>query len=260
MTACAARSIRAMITPMTASSAIRIGPHTFTVTDARRTLSHAGDLFDVLAEGRDATVIELLRAEALDAIDGLDPLHAPTEDLDAPLRAFWQAWTAAGPALRAAGELPATAAGTVTSLHTSSGGVPKLPHDAVEVDFGGVIGDRQGTRLHHGRPWQALCLWSTEVIDGFVADGHGLFPGAAGENITITGLRWDDIRPGVTLAVGEVRCEISSYAVPCKKNAAWFVDGAFDLMHRRHGPVSRVYATVLEPGRITAGDPAVLEP
>ncbi len=217
-------------------------------------------MFDVFAEGRDAAVLASLRAEALEAINGLDPLHAAPEDLDAPLRAFWQAWTAAGPALRAAGELPATATGTVAALHTSSGGVPKLPRDAVEVDFGGVVGDRQGTRLHHGRPWQALCLWSTEVIDDFVAEGHGLFPGAAGENITITDLPWGEVRPGVRLALGEVRCEVSSYAVPCKKNAAWFVDGAFDLMHRRHGPVSRVYATVTEPGRIVAGDPAVLEP
>lgn len=249
-----------MMTVMAAPGAIRIGPHTFTVTDARRTLAHAAELFDVYAESRNGAVIASLRAEALDSIDGLDPFHAPADDLDAPLRAFWQAWTAAGPALRAAGELPATATGSVAALHTSSGGVPKLPVDAVEVYFGGVVGDRQGTRVHHGRPWQALCLWSTEVIDGFVADGHGLFPGAAGENITITGLRWDDVRPGVTLAVGEVRCEVSAYAVPCKKNAAWFVDGSFDLMHHRHGPVSRVYATVVEPGRIVTGDTAILEP
>lgn len=245
---------------MAAPGAIRIDSHTFTVTDARRTLANAGALFADMAEGRDDAAIASLRAEALGAIEGLDPLHAPPEQLEAPLRVFWRTWTAAGPALRAAGELPATAEGTVAALHTSSGGVPKRPRDAVEVGFGGVVGDRQGTRVHHGRPWQALCLWSTDVIDGFVADGHGLFPGAAGENITITGLRWADVRPGVTLALGEVRCEVSSYAVPCKKNAAWFTDGAFDLMHHRHGPVSRLYATVLEPGRIATGDPAILEP
>jgi len=249
-----------MMAAMAPPGAIHIGPHAFTVTDARRTLAHAGDLFDLIAEGRDAAVIASLRAEALDAVDGLDPLHAPTDDLEAPLRAFWDAWTEAGPALRAADQLLATVVGAVVALYASSGGVPKLPLDAVEVDFGGVVGDRQSTRLHHGRPWQALCLWSTEVIDDFVARGHGLFPGAAGENITVTCLPWDEVRPGVRLALGEVRCEVSAYAVPCKKNAGWFVGGAFDLMHHRHGPVSRVYATVLEPGRIVAGDPAILEP
>jgi MOSC domain-containing protein YiiM len=31
-------------------------------------------------------------------------------------------------------------------------------------------------------------------------------------------------------------------------------------MHHDRGPVSRVYASVLEPGRITVGDAATLEP
>jgi MOSC domain-containing protein YiiM len=66
--------------------------------------------------------------------------------------------------------------------------------------------------------------------------------------------------PGAQLQLGEVRCEVSSYALPCKKNARWFTDGRFDVMHHRRGPVSRVYATVLEPGTIRVGDPAILEP
>ncbi len=53
---------------------------------------------------------------------------------------------------------------------------------------------------------------------------------------------------------------MSSYAVPCTHNARWFKDGNFEVMHHDRGPVSRVYATVLEPGSITTGDPAVLEP
>jgi MOSC domain-containing protein YiiM len=31
-------------------------------------------------------------------------------------------------------------------------------------------------------------------------------------------------------------------------------------MHYRHGPRSRVYATVLEPGAVMAGAPVLLEP
>jgi MOSC domain-containing protein YiiM len=53
---------------------------------------------------------------------------------------------------------------------------------------------------------------------------------------------------------------VSAYATPCKKNAAWFLDGRFGLMHERHGPVSRVYATVLEPGAVAVGDAVTLEP
>jgi MOSC domain-containing protein YiiM len=53
---------------------------------------------------------------------------------------------------------------------------------------------------------------------------------------------------------------VSAYAFPCKQNAAWFRDGNFMAMWAGNGPVSRLYATVLQPGRITTGDPAVLEP
>ncbi len=44
------------------------------------------------------------------------------------------------------------------------------------------------------------------------------------------------------------------------RNAQWFVDGKFRVMHHERGPVSRVYATVLQPGVICQGDAAILEP
>ena len=138
--------------------------------------------------------------------------------------------------------------------------MPKAAVPEVAVDWRGVVGDRQAARQHHGRPWQALCLWSREVIDALNADGHRLRPGAAGENITIEDLPWADVRPGVRLRIGTVLCEASAYAEPCSKNAQWFAGGDFRAMHASKGPVSRVYATVLEPGRIATGDPVILEP
>ena len=59
---------------------------------------------------------------------------------------------------------------------------------------------------------------------------------------------------------GEVLALVQAYAEPCATNAQWFLDGDFMLMGKHRGPVSRVYATVLEPGRITTGDAFVLEP
>jgi MOSC domain-containing protein YiiM len=64
----------------------------------------------------------------------------------------------------------------------------------------------------------------------------------------------------VLLQLGEVRAVVSSYAVPCKTTAGCFTDGHFDVVHHRHGPVSRVYATVLEPGVLRVGDPVLVEP
>jgi len=224
-----------------------IGPHTFTGTDARKTVAHLDDVWALYAQGRDPAVLE--------------PLYPTlTGDLDTDLQRVWAAWTAAGPALRAAGQLPARAAGTVAQLNVSRGGLPKIPVERVDVEWRGVIGDRQATRVHHGRPWQALCLWSTEVIDALHAQGHPIAPGLTGENITLSGLPWPEVRAGVRLRIGEVLCEISAYALPCFQNKPWFKDGEFEVIHHERGDASRVYATVLEPGSISVGQQAILEP
>src|SRR3954454_18332321 len=171
--------------------------------------------------------------------DGDDALGPAA--LTASLRAF----AAAGEALRAAGSLPATATGTVAGLHVSDGGVPKRSVERAVVGRRGLEGDRQATRRHHGRPWQAVCLWSAEVIDRLVADGHGLYPGAAGENVSVRGLPWTEVRAGVRLRLGTVLVETTPFALPCAKNAGWFADRDFNHMHHERGPVSRIYASVL---------------
>ncbi|HEY1740821.1 MAG TPA: DinB family protein, partial [Acidimicrobiia bacterium] len=51
--------------------------------------------------------------------------------------------------------------GTVVQINVSDGGVPKRPVDAVAVGYRGLEHDRQRSRRHHGRVWQALCLYST---------------------------------------------------------------------------------------------------
>jgi hypothetical protein len=176
------------------------------------------------------------------------------------LGAAWLGLRVLTDAMRAAGVFGGRSSGTVVQLNRSGGGVPKLPLPVVDVDWGGVVGDVQATRRHHGRPWQALCLWDAGVIDGLAAAGHPIGYGSAGENVTLSGLDWARVRPGVRLRLGTVRCEASSYAVPCSQNARWFTDRAFALIHHEAGPVSRIYATVLEPGRIATGDRAELEP
>jgi len=161
--------------------------------------------------------------------------------------------------LRAAGQLPARAEGTVVQLSVSEGGVPKHPVDEFDIGWRGASGDRQGTRFHHGRPWQALCLWNIEGIDELRRAGHPIAPGLAGENVTVQGLPWHEVRAGVRLELGTALCEVTAYALPCSQNRAWFVDGDFEAMHHERGS-SRVYATVLRPGTVRVGDAVVLEP
>jgi MOSC domain-containing protein YiiM len=152
--------------------------------------------------------------------------------------------------------------GSVAGVFASGGGVPKQPIDEAIVGYRGVEGDRQASREHHGRVWQALCLWSADVIEQLQGDGHPIAFGQAGENVTIRGIDWPSLRPGTRIALGaDVLVEISAYATPCKKNAGWFLDGDFNRMnHDREPGVSRLYASVLRDGVIRSGDAVTVEP
>ncbi|MEZ5244780.1 MAG: MOSC domain-containing protein [Acidimicrobiales bacterium] len=155
----------------------------------------------------------------------------------------------------ATGDATPTDAGTVVQVNASGGGVPKAPVEVGRIGRRGIDGDVQRARLHHGRPWQALCLWSADVIDELRAEGHPITAGAAGENLTLRGLDWNALRAGSVLEIGAARCRLSAAAVPCGKNARWFTDGDFErILHDRHPGSSRWYAAVLAPGEVRAGD------
>jgi hypothetical protein len=168
----------------------------------------------------------------------------------------------AGRTLAAIGAFGEPRSGGVHGLFTSNGGVPKLPVDSIEVRASGVVGDRQKTRRHHGRPWQALCLWSMTSVQRLAAEGHPIEPGAAGENISVSGLDWVAARPGTRMRLGsDVVAELSVFALPCRQNARWFLDGDFMRMHHDREPgISRIYASVLQGGRVTVGDGVELLP
>jgi MOSC domain-containing protein YiiM len=154
-----------------------------------------------------------------------------------------------------------TQEGVVAQLNVSDGGVPKKTVEVAEVGDRGLVGDRQADRHHHGRPLQALCLWSLEVIESLRAEGHPIEAGLAGENVTLTGIDWSTVQPGTQLLIGDVLAEVSAWATPCAKNAPWFADRDFRRMdHERHPGWSRAYAWVREPGTIRQGDRVVVEP
>ncbi|MFZ0014412.1 MAG: MOSC domain-containing protein [Acidimicrobiia bacterium] len=148
---------------------------------------------------------------------------------------------------------------TVHQINTSKGGVPKLSVASALVGDRGIVGDEQADRVHHGHPEQALCLFSLEVIESMRAEGHPIAAGSAGENITVSGIDWDEVVPGREMTIGPVRIEITDYATPCSKNAQWFEGGRFNRMRAdRYPGQSRVYARVLEGGPIATGDPVAL--
>lgn len=150
----------------------------------------------------------------------------------------------------------------VFQLNTSRGGVPKLPVSEAAVTPQGMEGDRQADRRHHGGPKRALCLYSLEEIRRLRAEGHPIGPGSTGENVTISGLPWEGVRPGVRLALGdEVVVEVTSYTTPCRTIRGSFADGGFKRISQKlHPGESRVYCRVLRAGRIRTGDPVTVLP
>lgn len=152
-------------------------------------------------------------------------------------------------------------AGVVEQISASGGGVPKTAIPDARVGYRGVDGDRQKTRRHHGRVWQALCLMTAEGIERMQAEGHPITFGSAGENFTIRGLDWAALRPGTRLQIGEVVCELSVPALPCHHNARWFSDRDFTRMHHEEHPgETRWYASVLRDGVVRTGDEVLVEP
>ena len=149
--------------------------------------------------------------------------------------------------------------GRVAGLQQSHGGVPKRPVDWATVHARGMDGDRQRKRLIHGGPKRALCLYSQERIEALAAEGHPIVPGAVGENVTIAGLPWEIVRPGVRLTIGEVEAEVTSFTTPCRTIAGAFADGRFARISQAvHPGWSRVYVRILREGAVRVGDPVRL--
>lgn len=146
--------------------------------------------------------------------------------------------------------------GLIYQINTSPGGVPKLPQESADITPDGLIGDKHRNRRYHGGPLRAICLYSWELIQSLQAEGHPIYSGAIGENLTLTGLDWSQLVPGVHLYLGAtVILEITSYTVPCENIADSFAAGNIGrVSQKRHPGWSRVYAQVVEPGRIQVGD------
>ncbi len=144
--------------------------------------------------------------------------------------------------------------GLIVSINVSRGGVPKLPVPAARVSSAGLEGDSQRDTRHHGGPDRALCLYSMERIEALQRDGHAIAPGTTGENLTIRGLDWDTIVPGVRLRVGGVTFEVTSYASPCRSiRPSFAADDSTRISQKVHPGWSRVYARVTTGGEIHVG-------
>lgn len=152
--------------------------------------------------------------------------------------------------------------GRVERLAVSDGGTPKASVGTVRIGTRGLSGDRQADRAHHGRPFQAVSLYSLDRFSALEEEGHPVVPGALGENVLVDGLDWSALRPGVRLSVGdEVLLELSAYAPPCNTIAPFFIDRRFDRIdHDKHPGWGRLYAWVLRGGTVAVSDEITVVP
>lgn len=145
--------------------------------------------------------------------------------------------------------------GLLHSINTSDGGVPKLPRASVAARKTGLEGDRQRDLEYHGGPDRAVSIYSLELIEKLRGEGHPIAVGTIGENLTLSGLDWSAIEPGVRLQIGEVEIELTADAAPCRKIAASFSDRVFTRVNQKaHPGWSRFYARVLKEGTLRVGD------
>jgi MOSC domain-containing protein YiiM len=154
------------------------------------------------------------------------------------------------------GELDYNRIGVLVSINMSGGGVPKRRVGDAKVSRLGLLGDAQDDIKNHGGPERAVCVYSLERIHALQQEGHPIDVGTAGENITLEGIDWDLVVPGVRIKLGdEVVLEVASFTSPCKTIKGSFIDGTFvRISQKLHPGWSRVYARVLSEGEIRFGD------
>jgi MOSC domain-containing protein YiiM len=157
----------------------------------------------------------------------------------------------------------APAPGRVYQVNVSPGGVPKLPVESARVGLLGLDGDGHNARTLHGGPLRAVCLYSIEAIERVRAEGHPIFPGSCGENLTLEGVELGGLHAGDRLGIGQaLELEIIKPDNPCDTISGSFRDGRFARISiRTHPEDTRLYARVLREGTVRQGDPvAVLPP
>ena len=161
--------------------------------------------------------------------------------------------------------LTAGSRGQIASVNVSHpGGVPKRPIDRTVITTRGLIGDGQRTKEPvHGGPEKAVCLFGVEQIRRVNADGHHLYPGAIGENLTVSGLDLGGLASGDQLRIGDPASgpiiQLSDPAAPCKNIAGSFEDWRIArVSHKVRPEDSRWYARVLREGPVVSGDPIEL--
>ena len=140
-----------------------------------------------------------------------------------------------------------------------NGGVPKYAIKNAFIGKYNVKGDKQNDTKHHGGINRAVCLFSMDLISDLKKEGHPIFPGSTGENLTIEGMDWKSFKIGDRIKFGEVEIQLTGPATPCKTIAKSFKNGEFvRISEKKHPGWSRWYAKVLKEGIVNLDDAVLI--
>ncbi|MCC6545985.1 MOSC domain-containing protein [Candidatus Sumerlaeota bacterium] len=135
-------------------------------------------------------------------------------------------------------------------------GIRKLPLEGpVAIDSLGIAGDMQVDKRRHGGPFKALCVYCTAYYCDWKNDlGLEMPIGSFGENIAIDDLRDEDACVGDVYAIGNtVKVRVTGPRGPCESLSIHWKRKGFQLIAKDTRKTG-FYLSVMEPGRITAGD------
>lgn len=135
-------------------------------------------------------------------------------------------------------------------------GLPKQAVLSLRVTLDGAEGDynRYRTEKLGGDRDQALLVVTQDLLAALASAGWPVHPGDLGENVTVSGIREAELRPGVRLQMGEVTVAITKPCDPCTELYT------LPYVGEKRGPAFLEatsgrrgwYAKVLTPGEITA--------
>ncbi|MGZ8782405.1 MAG: MOSC domain-containing protein [Gaiellaceae bacterium] len=134
-------------------------------------------------------------------------------------------------------------------------GIRKAPVERGYLGELGLQGDVVANAKHHGGPDQALYLYSSDDYAFWAGElGSAPDPGTFGENLTLSSFGPDPVRIGERFRIGATLVEVTSPRIPCAVFATRMGEPSWVKRFaeaRRPG----LYARVLEPGEVEAGDP-----
>ena len=156
--------------------------------------------------------------------------------------------------------------GIIHQISISKGGLPKYEIPEAAATPLGIPGDVQKHTRFHGGPARALLIVSLEDIEKLRGEGYPVVAGSLGENLTVSGIDFRQLRSGQRFNASGALIELTTLRAPCSALDMFNVapglriqDRLYDAQAKAGDPRSPVwamggfYAAVVEPGPLLPG-------